>query len=238
MKQCTKCKSHKATDHFYKNKASPDGCFCWCRLCCRERYQEDNKDRIEAKNKRMATNRERAMAAKNERIEAKKLKAEAAKERAKLRASTRYQENKDHILAINKKWSQANKHKRNARARQRRKEDPLFRLSLAIRARITKALKNETKDTSSIDLLGCSVEYARQRLESQFTKGMTWKNHGVKGWHIDHIIPCDSFDLSDMDQKKQCFHYTNLQPLWWRDNIIKANKLPDQYQPQLPIHTP
>ena len=93
----------------------------------------------------------------------------------------------------------------------------------------------ETKETSSTDLLGCSTKHARQHLESQFTKGMTWENHGVRGWHIDHIIPCDSFDLSDINQKKQCFHYTNLQPLWYKENLSKGDKLPDQHQPQLLI---
>jgi hypothetical protein len=53
---------------------------------------------------------------------------------------------------------------------------------------------------------------------------MSWNNYGIKGWHIDHIKPCSSFDLSDLEQQKKCFHYTNLQPLWWYDNLIKSDK--------------
>ena len=58
-------------------------------------------------------------------------------------------------------------------------------------------------------------------LESLFSPGMTWDNYGFEGWHIDHIKPCASFEL---DQKKICFHYTNLQPLWAKDNMSKSNK--------------
>ena len=58
-------------------------------------------------------------------------------------------------------------------------------------------------------------------LELQFTDGMTWENRG--NWHIDHIRPCASFDLTDPEQQKQCFHYTNLQPLWAADNLAKSD---------------
>ncbi len=54
---------------------------------------------------------------------------------------------------------------------------------------------------------------------------MNWENYGRKGWHIDHIIPCSSFDLSDPEEQRKCFHYTNTQSLWEIDNIIKSNKL-------------
>ena len=77
----------------------------------------------------------------------------------------------------------------------------------------------------TLDLLGCSVEELWIHLEKQFTAGMTRENHGRNGWHIDHIIPCASFDLSDPEQQSQCFHYTNLQPLWAEDNIKKGNKI-------------
>jgi hypothetical protein len=64
-----------------------------------------------------------------------------------------------------------------------------------------------------------------KHLESKFTEGMSWSNYGYKGWHVDHIKPCASFDLSDPEEQKKCFHYTNLQPLWWYDNFKKGAKL-------------
>jgi hypothetical protein len=51
---------------------------------------------------------------------------------------------------------------------------------------------------------------------------MSWENYGK--WHIDHIIPCSSFNLSLPEEQRNCFHYSNLQPLWAKDNIFKANK--------------
>jgi hypothetical protein len=59
-------------------------------------------------------------------------------------------------------------------------------------------------------------------LEAQFRDGMSWDNYGRYGWHIDHIIPCSSFDLTDTDQQRKCFHYTNLQPLWAHENLSKG----------------
>lgn len=54
---------------------------------------------------------------------------------------------------------------------------------------------------------------------------MTWDNWNFKGWHIDHIIPCSSFNLNNLEEQKKCFHYTNLQPLWWWENLSKSNKV-------------
>ena len=73
-------------------------------------------------------------------------------------------------------------------------------------------------------MLGASPEFVWNRLESQFKEGMTRDNHGFRGWHIDHIKPVSSFDLSDPEEQKKCFHYTNLQPLWWWENLSKGGK--------------
>jgi hypothetical protein len=77
---------------------------------------------------------------------------------------------------------------------------------------------------ASFDLTGCTVAELRQHLEAQFTDGMSWDNYGRDGWHVDHVRPCASFDLNDPEQQRQCFHYTNLQPLWAADNIRKGAK--------------
>lgn len=79
-----------------------------------------------------------------------------------------------------------------------------------------------TKSQSSLALLGCTIAEARAHLEAQFQPGMNWNNYGKHGWHIDHIRPCARFDLTDPEQQRQCFHYTNLQPLWAAENISKG----------------
>lgn len=70
--------------------------------------------------------------------------------------------------------------------------------------------------------LGCTPEQLKLHLEQQFQPGMTWENHGVHGWHVDHKKPLASFDLTDPAQFDQACHYTNLQPLWATDNIRKG----------------
>ena len=114
---------------------------------------------------------------------------------------------------------------RNQYGKERRAVDPSFRMLQALRSRQRTALNEGIKAASTIDLSGCTAEYVRQHLENQFTEGMSWDNYGLHGWHIDHIIPCASFDLTDPEQQKECFHYTNLQPLWAEDNLKKSDKI-------------
>ena len=54
---------------------------------------------------------------------------------------------------------------------------------------------------------------------------MNWKGWSVRGWHIDHIIPLVSFDLTDRKQFLKACHYTNLQPLWAEENLRKGAKI-------------
>jgi hypothetical protein len=120
-----------------------------------------------------------------------------------------------------------NKDNINARKREREKErrqtDIDYKIKRNLRSRIYKAIKRSSKSESSMLLIGCSVEELKVYLLTMFKEGMNWDNYGE--WHIDHIKPCASFNLSDPAQQKECFHYTNLQPLWAIDNIKKSNKL-------------
>jgi hypothetical protein len=77
--------------------------------------------------------------------------------------------------------------------------------------------------------VGCSFEEARRRIESQFTRGMTWENYG-SFWTLDHIVPLSSFDLSDARQRMLVNHISNLRPLNAKENIRKGNKIPDAHQ--------
>lgn len=107
----------------------------------------------------------------------------------------------------------------------RRESDPTFKIRCYLSNRINIALRKYLigKAFSTMKLTGCSTEELKNHLESLFIEDMSWDNYGT--WHIDHKKPCASFDLSDPEQQKICFHYTNLQPLWAIDNFKKSSKL-------------
>lgn len=109
--------------------------------------------------------------------------------------------------------------------KQREQNDINFKIARRLSSRIYNALKNNYKSGSAVRDLGCTVEQLKVYLESKFTEGMSWNNYGLHSWHIDHIMPLSSFDLADKEQFKKACHYTNLQPLWAKDNIIKSNKI-------------
>lgn len=103
-----------------------------------------------------------------------------------------------------------------------------LRLGSILRTRINFVLKSNKKASSTKNLLGCSIEFFKNYIESKFKPNMTWNNYGnkkgIRCWEIDHIKPCASFDLSKPEEQRKCFHYTNLQPLWAIENRQKSNK--------------
>lgn len=94
-------------------------------------------------------------------------------------------------------------------------------ISRNLRSRLNKAIGHGWKTGSAVADLGCSIDELKAHLESKFTEGMTWETYGRTGWHIDHIKPLCRFDLKDEVQLKEACHYTNLQPMWWDDNLRK-----------------
>jgi len=82
--------------------------------------------------------------------------------------------------------------------------------------------KHAKKSSKTIELIGCTWEFLEWHIEQQFAHGMTWENRGL--WHVDHIRPCSSYDLTNPEQQKRCFHYSNLRPLWAKDNLSKGHK--------------
>jgi hypothetical protein len=97
-----------------------------------------------------------------------------------------------------------------------------IRIIQNLRVRVRDALKKNIKSINTLQLLGCSVDFLKSYLEKQFKPGMSWKNYGYDGWHIDHIKPCASFDLAIPEEQRKCFNYKNLQPLWAEENFSKA----------------
>jgi hypothetical protein len=100
---------------------------------------------------------------------------------------------------------------------------PEVRMRRQLRRRILHALDGDSKSEATLQLLGCSMDQFLGWIEVHFEEGMTWDNQGK--WHIDHKHPCINFNLQDPEQQKECFHYTNLQPLWARDNLRKATSV-------------
>ena len=160
-----------------------------------------------------------------------------------LRSSREYYlKNKEKIKETRRKWNLKNKKEKNEiskkyyyehkekinkrRVRQMKHQyhtDLNFRLRRCLAQRIIDAVKGRNKSASTMKLIGCTIEELWRHLESKFEPWMTRQNHGL--WHVDHIIPCFSFDLTDPEQQRECFHYTNLQPLEAIANIKKGKKI-------------
>ena len=107
----------------------------------------------------------------------------------------------------------------------RKNTDINFKLAAMLRSRLYCARKKQSKVGSAVSDLGCTLDVLKEHLEKQFQVGMSWDNYGRAGWHIDHIKPLASFDLTNRIQFLQAAHYTNLQPLWAHDNLSKKDNL-------------
>jgi hypothetical protein len=107
----------------------------------------------------------------------------------------------------------------------RRREDMFFKIKGNMSGRLSDLINKRNLSTNTLELIGCDRETFISHIEKQFTEGMTWENYGLKGWHVDHIIPLSLFDLTIENEVKKACHYTNLQPLWWQDNLEKGNKV-------------
>ncbi len=223
MKICNKCKNIKSLVEFTKHKTCKDGYENTCKECKaniakvhyqnnidnKKQYYLDNKDRYAERDKKYSNTKKQYHLKHKDKIKEYTLKWR--------------EENKDILSEKQKKYNRKRQHIRNIKDIERRKNDPQFRILCAIRGRIGMLLK-QNKTNLTIELLGCSLEIFKSYLETQFKPEMNWNNYSTY-WEIDHIIPCSSFDLTDIEQQKQCFHYTNTQPLTKKENRIKSNKL-------------
>lgn len=149
------------------------------------------------------------------------------KEQHRKRTKQYRKDNIDWYRAYNKKYYQKNMERIKENSKKslyRRIENDIgFKILQRCRARLYKAVKGYVKSARTQELIGCSVEHLLNHLESQFEEGMTWENYGE--WHIDHIIPCASFDFTKEEEQFKCFNYKNLQPLWAEDNFRKNDKI-------------
>lgn len=132
---------------------------------------------------------------------------------------------KEDRLKYIKQWHSDNRERINTYRKERRQSDPAFRLACNLRTRLSFLIRkaSTSKTSQTLDLLGCHLDDFMKHLEAMFHDGMNWGNYG--SWHIDHKIPCASFDLTRPDHQRQCFHFSNLQPLWAEDNRKKSDSL-------------
>jgi hypothetical protein len=195
-KICNKCKEEKEVCEFYKNLYSKDKLRSNCKVC-----QNKNSTNWRLNNK----------------------------EKYKYIQKKFIENNPGISYEYSKKWNNKNKNRvRNYQSeyyKNRYNQDILFKLKTNYRNRLKDIFRDYgyVKNNRSIDYLGCDIKFLKEYLESKFTDGMTWDNKGFYGWHIDHIIPISSAK-NEEEIYKLC-HYTNLQPLWSKDNMSKGSKL-------------
>lgn len=217
-KICTKCNTKKPLDNFAKDKNGKYGVKSKCKICVKEYmndYNIDNQDKIKEYN----TNNQDKISKWNKKhyINNREYYIEKNKQYGK--------DNPEVRRKATAKYLKNNPEYYNQYRRNRYNTNPQFKLRIILGNRLSEVLKkNKTNKSSNIiTLLGCSLDEVKQHIEKQFTELMLWENHGIY-WEVDHIIPCDKFDLTDVEQQKQCFHHSNLQPLIKTENRQKSNK--------------
>lgn len=211
MKRCPQCATIKPFEDFHRASRTKDKCQTRCKPCYSS-WARANRSKIVARqktwrdlNKEHVTEVDRAYRDRN-------------KERLHGRHADWVENNRAHIAQYQ---------------RDRRTTDNNFRLSQNIRNRLGKALNNGQRAGSAIADLGCTIDALREHLQGLFYsresgETMTWSNYGHAGWHIDHVRPLASFDLTDREQFLQACNYTNLQPLWAEENIAKGDRYPSK----------
>ena len=255
MKTCSFCKLEKDVSFFGAKKTNPDGLQSRCKECRKIEYQKDidkyherfknyykeNKEYLNARTKKWFSENKNYIneyySLNKEKIKKIKKKSEIKnKEKIKERRTKYRVENKEKIKEYGKKYReenpkkienyrQKNKDKIKEYYSNKRKTDVKYRLIANYRCRIKNYLKFNkcSVKTTTLEIVGLSSEELKIYIESKFLEGMTWENYGLHGWHIDHIIPLSSVKTED-EIIKLC-HYTNLQPLWAKDNLSKHNKI-------------
>ena len=220
MKVCSKCKLELGDSCFHKRNRG--GLDCYCKLCKKEyakQYHQSHKEARLAQSKRYYIDNKVIINVKHAQY------FQANRGHLLTKNSQRYHTNKEHVQAINSKCFQKHKQRRYLYRSNRMRTDLNFKLSNILRSRLYRPLKGGAKGGSAVRDLGCSIEFLKTYLESKFKPDMTWENWSKTGWHIDHIIPLSSFDLTKRRQFLKACHYTNLQPLWAGENLIKGSKI-------------
>lgn len=228
VKSCSKCLRELPVGEFYKSSTTKCGLSCWCKSCDRIKLRRQVADpSFKAKQsvrwKRYYYRHIDRMRDRYRKFYHSEYGNNQRKEYDKMRSLmpdvvARHRETSKALRS-----TRAFKDKRNAMLKARRQNDIRYKVGEYVRTRCWNGIHRK-KCARTIELLGCSIEFLMQYLEDRFKDGMSWDNYGLRGWHIDHIRPVASFDMTKPEDQRACFHYTNLQPLWWRDNLSKNDK--------------
>lgn len=239
-KACSACGEIKHLAEFYVNRTNKDGHAGQCKACVlarakeyqarpeirekraaynhkyQKRYYKKNKEAINARVREYMTNEE------NRKKKEASEKAWVKKNRAKVNARSekwrkRHPERWQGVL---EKYRENNRERLNAEYNYRMRHDPDFKIPRALRNRLYTAIKRGYKAGSAVSDLGCSIEDFKEYIAAQFQPDMTWENWGE--WHLDHIKPLNSFNLSDREQFLEACHFSNMQPLWAAENLSKG----------------
>lgn len=195
------------------------------------RYLEKHRDKVRARQKkRYEQNREAVIAQVSDYARRNRAKInQRRKVREMLDPERARQKRREAYLRYRAKDKERRAKKRSEFAsymRHKRNSDPAFLVADRLRRRINSALSSQQarKSGGLIDVSGCSPAELAAHIEKQFLPGMSWENR--RQWHIDHIVPCSAFDLTDPAQQSVAFHFTNLRPVWAEDNQRKREKIP------------
>ena len=223
-KICGRCKIEQSVEFFGKSKKTKSGYRSTCNDCRKiesKQYRENNKERRVKTTKDYYDKNKEVIAVKG------KIRYYDDIEKTREIKLTSYHKNKDkeNNIQRRKNYRKENRPKINEWEKNKRQTDPIYKLSGTVRSRLKSFLRKKhiSKKNKTFELVGCTPQQLKEHLEKQFREGMTWDNHGMYGWHIDHIIPLSSATTEE-ELYKLC-HYTNLQPLWAEENLSKGNKV-------------
>ena len=237
-KKCIKCKQMKVLFEFYFLKNTnkyQNECICCNRIRRKEYYFKNKSSLSRTALEKYHKVLKHELKYKNYQKEYRETNKHKNKDVKKQYHKKYYQDNKKKFSQHNKIYRLENKecykeYIKNYR-KCRKNNDVTYKILLNLRCRLSCVIKNNSKSASTKELLGCTVEFLKKHLEMQFQDNMTWDNYGtgfngrgMKEWHIDHIRPCASFYLIKEDEQQKCFHYSNLQPLWAKENLEKGSK--------------
>lgn len=209
---CSKCQVYKPLEMFFKGSKYMDGYRSECKEC-KIIYNNKNKAYLKVWKRIWYLTNTRIPDLKSRMNSSSKLeKAIVELEKLKINILSYKTEgvpgNKKTVLRRDKKYNKITR-----------------RIADTLRTRMSQLIRKGEKGGSTVKDLGCSIDEFKIYTEKLWSQGMTWDNYG-KGqnkWCFDHIKALVSFDLTDREQFLKACHYTNLRPMWWIDNCIKAH---------------